>query len=106
MKIKGIQIYQPDVHTDYRGDLWTLWNDQFVPNGLNYNHDKVSTSRKNVIRGIHGDYKSHKLVTCLYGEIYLVVVDNRKDSPTYQQWDHIILDDKKTYSGTYTTRCW
>tara|TARA_R110000744_G_scaffold365060_1_gene473772 strand:- start:593 stop:1075 length:483 start_codon:yes stop_codon:yes gene_type:complete len=95
MKIKGIQIYQPEVHTDYRGDLWTVWNNQFVPNGLNYNHDKVSTSRKNVIRGIHGDLKSHKLVTCLYGELYLVVVDNRKDSPTYLQWDHIILDDKK-----------
>ena len=95
MKIKGIQLYQPDVHTDYRGDLWTLWTDQFVPNGLTYNHDKVSTSRRNVIRGVHGDFKSHKLVTCLYGEIYLVVVDNRKDSPTYQQWDHIILDDKK-----------
>ena len=89
MKIKDIQVKTPDVHTDYRGDLWTLWK-----NDGQYNHDKVSTSRKNVIRGIHGDFKSTKLVTCLYGELYFVVVDNRKDSPTYLQWDHIILDDR------------
>ena len=63
MKITDVQIITPNVHTDYRGDLWTLWQ------GTNeYNHDKVSTSRKNVIRGIHGDFKSTKLVTCLYGE--------------------------------------
>ena len=89
MKIKDIQVKTPDVHTDYRGDLWTLWK-----NDGQYNHDKVSTSRKNVIRGIHGDFTSTKLVTCLYGELYFVVVDNRKDSPTYLQWDHIILDDR------------
>ena len=89
MRIRDIQIKTPDVHTDYRGDLWTLWK-----NDSQYNHDKVSTSRKNVIRGIHGDFKSTKLVTCLYGELYFVVVDNRIDSPTYMQWDHIILDDK------------
>ena len=89
MKIKDIQVKTPDVHTDYRGDLWTLWK-----NDGQYNHDKVSTSRKNVIRGIHGDFKSTKLVTCLYGELYFVVVDNRKNSSTYMQWDHIILDDR------------
>ena len=90
MKIDGIRIYQPDIHTDYRGDLWTIWKGQ----STEFNHDKVSTSRKNVLRGIHGDFKSTKLVTCLYGELYFVVVDNRKDSPTYMQWDHIILDDR------------
>ena len=36
--------------------------------------------------GIHGDFKSWKLCTCLYGEIYVVIVDNRKDSKTYLQW--------------------
>ena len=89
MRIRDIQIKTPDVHTDYRGDLWTLWK-----NDGQYNHDKVSTSRKNVIRGSHGDFKSTKLVTYLYGDLYFVVVDNRKNSSTYMQWDHIILDDR------------
>ena len=64
--------------------------DEF-PIKLDFNHDKISTSRKNVIRGIHGDFKSWKFVTCLYGELYFVVVDNRKDSVTYLEWDCIIL---------------
>ena len=36
-------------------------------NNLVFNHDKVSVSRKNVLRGLHGDSKSWKLITCLAG---------------------------------------
>ena len=93
MNIEGVKVIQPDVFSDYRGDLWTLWKSGDL--GLAFNHDKVSTSRRNVLRGIHGDAKSHKLVTCLYGELYYVVVDNRPDSSTYMQWDWAILDDRK-----------
>ena len=90
-KISGIKTRTPDVYTDYRGDLWTIWKDDM---DIYYNHDKVSTSRKNVLRGIHGDFKSTKLVTCLYGEVYFVVVDNREQSPTYMKWDWMMLNDK------------
>ena len=89
MKIKDVQIKIPDIHTDYRGDLWTLWK-----NEGQYNHDKVSTSRKHVLRGIHGDTKSWKLVTCLQGSLYFVLVDNRPTSDTYIMWESLILDDK------------
>ena len=95
-KIEGVKIYTPDVHTDYRGDLWTLWKkgeNKFLINN-EFNHDKVSTSRKNVLRGVHGDFKSYKLITCLYGEIYFVVVDNREDSYTYRKWTSFILNDR------------
>ena len=92
MKFEEVLVIDTDVHTDYRGDLWTVWKKN--DSKTTFNHDKVSTSRRNVLRGVHGDFKSTKLVTCLYGELYFVVVDNRKESKTYLQWDHIILDDK------------
>jgi dTDP-4-dehydrorhamnose 3,5-epimerase len=92
MKIDGVKIIEPDVYTDYRGDLWTLWKSG--EHSLDFNHDKVSTSRKHVLRGIHGDTKSWKLVTCLYGELYFVVIDNRLESETYGLWDWVILDDR------------
>ena len=79
------------IRDSYRGELWTIWKKDEFPINLDFNHDKVSTSRKNVIRGIHGDNKSWKLVTCVYGELYFVVVDNRKDSVTYLEWDWIVL---------------
>ena len=92
MKINGVVIREQDVFTDYRGDLYTIWKDGDF--NLNFNHDKVSTSRKHVLRGIHGDTKSWKLVTCLYGEIYFVVVDNRESSDTFMRWEHMVLSDR------------
>jgi dTDP-4-dehydrorhamnose 3,5-epimerase len=91
--IEGVRIIEPDYFTDYRGDLWTLWKSG--DHGLRFNHDKVSTSRKHVLRGIHGDSKSWKLVTCLHGDLYFVLVDNRRDSLTYRRWQSLILDSKK-----------
>ena len=93
LKIQDVKVFTPDVYTDYRGDLWTLWKNGEKDMPV-FNHDKVSTSRQNVIRGIHGDKKSWKLITCLHGEIYFVVVDPRKSSSTYKQWDWMILDSK------------
>lgn len=93
-KIKDVHVTTPDIYTDFRGDLWTLWDKSKSNFNLDFNHDKVSTSRKNVLRGIHGDFKSYKLVTCLHGEVYFVVLDNRKTSPTYGEWDSMILDNK------------
>jgi dTDP-4-dehydrorhamnose 3,5-epimerase len=75
-----VQVFTPEAFEDYRGELWTTWKKDEFPIDLEFNHDKITTTRKNVIRGIHGDNKSWKLVTCLYGELYFVVVDNRKDS--------------------------
>ncbi len=90
--INGVVVREQDAFTDYRGDLYTTWKDNDFD--LNFNHDKVSTSRKHVLRGIHGDNKSWKLVTCLYGEIYFVLVDNRESSDTFIQWDSMILSDR------------
>ena len=90
--INGVVMRTDDVFTDYRGDLYTIWKDGDFD--LHFNHDKVSTSRKNVLRGIHGDNKSWKLVTCLYGEIYFVIVDNRESSDTFLQWEWMMLTDR------------
>ena len=90
--INGVVIREQDAFTDYRGDLYTVWKDGDFD--LNFNHDKVSTSRKHVLRGIHGDNKSWKLVTCLYGEIYFVIVDNRDSSDTFLQWESMMLTDR------------
>ena len=81
-----VKIYQPDVFEDFRGELYTLFKQE--EHELVFNHDKVSISKKHVLRGLHGDSKSWKLVTCLAGEIYFVVVDNR---PKYYQRNSIFF---------------
>lgn len=89
-EIKGVFILTPQVSDDLRGNIWTSFIKQevekLIPENLEFNHDKFSLSKNNVLRGIHGDSKSWKLVTCVYGKIQQVVVDMRKDSPTYLNW--------------------
>jgi dTDP-4-dehydrorhamnose 3,5-epimerase len=96
MKFSEVKIYQHDSFEDFRGELYTVYNQMEIP--LNFNHDKIAVSRKNVLRGIHGDFKSTKLITCVYGEIYLVIVDCRPESSTYLKWDSIVLTEKNKKS--------
>ena len=89
-----VEVFDADMFRDYRGDIWTTYKKATSSIKLDFIHDKYSSSRKDVIRGVHGDYKTWKMVSCLQGELYFVVVDNRPKSKTYLHWDWMILDDK------------
>ena len=101
-KIDGVLIFKPSIGEDERGIIYTsFYKDyfkEFLPENLNFKHDKFSSSKKNVLRGIHGDTKSWKLITCVYGEIYQVVVDYRKDSPTYLKWESFTINSDNPFS--------
>jgi dTDP-4-dehydrorhamnose 3,5-epimerase len=94
-KISGVYILKPSISEDTRGNIWTSFLkdevEELLPDDLYFKHDKFSTSKHNVLRGIHGDTKSWKLVTCVFGEIQQVVVDMRKNSPTYKQWQSFTI---------------
>ena len=94
MLFEEVQILDSDRFTDFRGDIFTTYKKLTFDPKLDFVHDKYSTSRRGVLRGVHGDYETWKLVSCLYGEMYFVVVDNRPQSKNYLKWDWVILDDK------------
>ncbi len=93
--LQGVMIITPDKFSDLRGDIWTAFMEEelsnLLPSGIKFKHDKFINSHFNVLRGIHGDIKTYKLVTCVYGEVHQVVVDCRRDSPTYLQWEKFII---------------
>lgn len=94
--IDGVVIIEPSISSDRRGNIWTSFLkdeiDMLLPNKLVFKHDKFSESKFNVLRGIHGDHKSWKLVTAVYGEITQVVVDCRKNSPTYMKYEKFLIN--------------
>jgi dTDP-4-dehydrorhamnose 3,5-epimerase len=96
--IKGVYLITPTVFNDNRGSIWTsyLHNkiDSLLPKGVHFIHDKFSESKQNVLRGIHGDNKTWKLVTSVYGDIYQVVVDMRPSSDTYLKWESFSINKK------------
>lgn len=50
-----------------------------------------SFSRRDVLRGLHGDSKTWKLVSCLYGELYLVVLNYDEVSSSFGRWESFVL---------------
>ena len=93
--IKDLRIITPSAFEESRGAIWTSYNTgevgSLLPIGLSFKHDKFSISKKNVLRGIHGDQKSWKLVSCVSGSILQVVVDMRENSETFLQWESFEL---------------
>ena len=78
---------------DHRGYYWTSWRlDKFKK--IKFNHDKFSLSKRNVLRGLHGDIKTWKLISCPYGKFRLIVVNCVKKSQNYLRYESWVLSQK------------
>lgn len=99
-KIADLKVVTPCVFHDFRGEYVETFSAKryefFDSDGrqIEFVEDDISVSRQNVLRGLHGDVKTWKLIQCLYGEFYYVVVDMRKDSETYLNWEAFAVNDK------------
>jgi dTDP-4-dehydrorhamnose 3,5-epimerase len=87
--LADIQEYIIDANHDFRGEIFTTYKDNFA--GMVFQHDKITIRYKDVLVGIHGDHKTWKLITCLFGRVFAVFVDNREDSIDYLKHKEIIL---------------
>ena len=95
-----VKIIQPSIYHEYRGMITTTYHsdyyDRLLPandrnEGLKFNHDRYSKSKQNVLRGLHYDDKTWKLISCPHGKLYLVVLDLREKQPNYGKWESFIL---------------
>lgn len=90
-EIKGLIKVTPFNADDIRGCFTKDYSKEvFEANGITHNLEEVfyTTSYKGVIRALHfqREKQQPKLVRCIYGHVYDVVVDLRKDSPTFKKW--------------------
>lgn len=100
LKLKGVTIVEPVVHGDHRGFFMESYNEQiFKEHGIhnNFIQDNHSlSSEPGVLRGLHYQLNPKaqtKLIRVLTGAIYDVVVDIRRNSPTFGQWVGVILSE-------------
>lgn len=91
LDLKGAYEIQPFWASDERGGLLKDYNvDVFRQNGIT--HDLKETfytvSKRGVIRATHFQMirQQPKLIRCVSGKVYDVIVDLRPDSPTFAQW--------------------
>ena len=86
------------MYREYRGEIFTTYHssthpvNQLLPDDVTV-HTRFSKSYKNVLRGLHYDNKTWKLVQALVGDIYLVVLDAREGSATFGKWESYIISE-------------
>lgn len=95
-KLSGVLIFEPVIHGDARGFFVEAWNRaRYAAAGLDadFVQDNLSQSAQGILRGLHfqNPNPQGKLVQVLQGEVFDVVVDLRRKSPTFGNWEGVSL---------------
>ena len=88
-EIPGVRLFVRSGHPDERGSFRRVFsNAEYAALGITdvFVEDNVSVSKRGVLRGLHYDFRLAKFVQVLEGEIFDVVVDVRRGSPTFGRW--------------------
>lgn len=98
--VPGLLEVIPEFISDERGYYLETYSEKdFFDAGLtmHFVQDNQSKSKKGVLRGLHFQtrHPQGKLVRSLYGTVYDVAVDLRKDSPTFGKFSSVILESEK-----------
>jgi dTDP-4-dehydrorhamnose 3,5-epimerase len=101
-RLSGPALIQPFVYGDDRGFFAETYRREWhapagIPEREEFIQDNHSRSTRGVVRGMHfhTGVGAAKLVRCARGEIFDVVVDLRRDSPTFGEWEGFQLDDER-----------
>lgn len=112
-KLEGVLLIKLEPFEDFRGEYVELYNEKLynaaiaealkgtiyakVALDLKFVEDDISTGSKGVLKGIHGDTKTWKMVSCLLGKFYLVVLNFDKNSKDYGKWESFTLSGTNRY---------
>jgi dTDP-4-dehydrorhamnose 3,5-epimerase len=96
-RLDGAKLLKPRVHGDERGFfLESFRADVLAEAGIDHGfvQDNHSRSAARIVRGMHFQPGQVKLVRCVRGAIFDVIVDIRAGSPTFGRWDGYELNDQ------------
>ena len=98
VNITGLKIIKTKMFYDSRGFFKEVFRNNLIKK--NFKFDVMSSSKKNVIRGLHIQTKKPqaKVITVVLGKIMDVAVDLRKNSKTFGKYYSLIISEKSEYS--------
>jgi dTDP-4-dehydrorhamnose 3,5-epimerase len=99
-RLEGVVLLEPKVHADSRGFfVETFRGEEWGAEGIDveFVQENHSRSREGTLRGLHFqvDPPQAKLLRCSLGKVWDVVVDLRRESATFGQWEAFELDDER-----------
>lgn len=97
--LKINKIFPQTNFLDHRGSYLESYNKKKYKNFFNINfvEDNFSLNKKNVFKGIHGDYKTWKLISCPHGKCESIIVNCNKKSKDFGKYERFILDSKNYF---------
>ncbi|MBN2406676.1 MAG: dTDP-4-dehydrorhamnose 3,5-epimerase family protein [Elusimicrobia bacterium] len=99
-ELEGVLLIKPDFFKDHRGEYIEIYNEKlYKEKGINIDfvEDDISISRKNVIKGVHGNQSTWKLISCLHGKIHLVVINYDEKSEGFGKWQAFVLSEENKH---------
>ncbi len=99
-KLSGVYLIIPEVHFDERGNFYETYNrKKYKDAGLNVDfvQDDISCSKKGVLKGMHGDAGTTKLIQVIHGTVYAVILNCDEESPFFGKWESFIISADNKY---------
>lgn len=96
MKINGAFLLHPDIAEDSRGEFVETWHraDYNAIISVDWKTDAIAKSYRGVLKGLHGDWKTWKLVCIISGRTFFTMVDCRSLEDTYGRVLSFILSSR------------
>ncbi len=95
-QLDGVLMITPECFEDHRGYYVETYNEElYHEHGItmHFVQDDASISTRHVLKGVHGDSETWKLISCLHGKFYFVVVNNDPASGQYKKWQGFTLSE-------------
>ena len=104
-KLKGVFVIKPEPFKDKRGMFRRHFcKKELKKIGIETGVQQANISenpKKGTLRGFHYQKKPHqeaKTISCLKGSFFDVIIDLRKNSPTYKKWQSFVITEKNRFS--------
>jgi dTDP-4-dehydrorhamnose 3,5-epimerase len=97
--LKIYKIFPRTKFYDFRGCYLESYNKKEYKEMFNISfiEDNFSLNKKGVFKGIHGDYKTWKLVSCVHGKCESIIVNCNKNSKDFGKYEKFILNSKNYF---------
>jgi dTDP-4-dehydrorhamnose 3,5-epimerase len=97
--LEDVLIITPEIFTDFRGSYTETFNrlayEQAIKEAtgkdVSFVTDSIVRGNKHTLRGLHGDDRTWKLLTCVSGEMYFVVANCDERSANFGKWINVTL---------------
>jgi dTDP-4-dehydrorhamnose 3,5-epimerase len=103
--LPNVLLLKHECYEDHRGTYEELYNeekfqkicDEYLGHRIDFREDNIAVSSQNVLRGLHGDDRTWKYVTCLVGKYFINVLNYDEKSEFFGKSQSFVLSEQNKH---------